>query len=829
MLELRPYQQEIIQLARQAFSRCKRVILSAPTGAGKCHGIDTEILMADGTIKKVQDIKVGDKLIGPHGEIKNVLSLGYGYGDMYRVIPRKGKTYTCNADHILSLRKVNGSDGIILKNGDKIPKEADVVNVSVANFIASNGTAKHCLKGWRSDAIEFHGEKQNLAIPPYVLGAWLGDGNSKGVGITKYECKMIDEVLSYFKSLGLKIREENGRGCKTYYGINQKGHKNEFLEKLRFLNLEDNKHIPYIYKTSFIQDRMELIAGLLDSDGSVSNNGYDWISSNKQLAYDFAFICRSVGLSCYVSQCEKSIKSIGFTGMYWRCSISGDCDKIPCRDKIVSTRLQKKRHLVHGIRIESIGKGEYFGFELDGDGLYLLGDFTVTHNTAIAMHIVKSSLEKGKRIAFVVDRLTLLDQTARVFYQQGIDYGVIQGDHPFTDFSKQFQICSAQTLARRKASDFDFFIFDEAHITYKHQLEMLKNANGTYFLGLTATPFTRGLAKYWDELVWNKRTGDLIKEGYLSEYEAYGPQEPDLEGVKTVGDDFNKKQLAERTDTKKIIGNIVEHFFKFAKDRRTVAMGVNTAHAEHIADEFNKAGIKADFIHCYLPKEEVKEKLDKFRAGDTQLLASVDMISRGFDMPEADCLIVARPTKSLNYHLQALGRVLRIAEGKQNALILDHAGNIRRLGLPDDTFEMKLDDGNKKNASNNPRMKEKIAKPCEKCFFLKTSHKCPKCGFEPEIKRSSGVKTENGSLVQIQQARLRQAAPQDKEKIYAKLLAGSRAFGWKDGTAAHKYKEYFGVWPHKKVEPDQQFYEFMKKTFESNPKYAYRIYFSMLQ
>lgn len=299
--------------------------------------------------------------------------------------------------------------------------------------------------------------------------------------------------------------------------------------------------------------------------------------------------------------------------------------------------------------------------------------------------------------------------------------------------------------------------------------------------------------------------------------------------MQTVGDDFNKKQLAERTDTKKIVGNIVEHWFKLAKDRRTVAMAVNTAHAEHIADEFKKSGIKADFIHCYLPKEEVQEKLNKFRSGELQLLSSVDMISRGFDMPEADCLIVARPTKSLIYHLQALGRVLRIASGKQNALILDHAGNIKRLGLPDDNFEMKLDDGNKKPQSRNPRTKEKIAKPCEKCFFLKTSRKCPKCGFEPEIKRASGVKTERGNLVQIQQTRLRQATPQDKDKIYAKLLAAVKAFGWKEGSAAHKYKEYFGVWPAHKPEPDTTFYNFMKSTYERNPRYAYKIFYSILQ
>ena len=119
--------------------------------------------------------------------------------------------------------------------------------------------------------------------------------------------------------------------------------------------------------------------------------------------------------------------------------------------------------------------------------------------TAVALNMIESALKKGKRVGFVVDRLTLLDQTANVFYNNNIDFGIIQGDHFLTDYAKQFQICSVQTLIKRGYIDFDFLIIDECHVMYKKQLELLKgNTNGTYFLGLTATPFTRGLGKYWD-------------------------------------------------------------------------------------------------------------------------------------------------------------------------------------------------------------------------------------------------------------------------------------------------------------------------------------------
>jgi len=443
-----------------------------------------------------------------------------------------------------------------------------------------------------------------------------------------------------------------------------------------------------------------------------------------------------------------------------------------------------------------------------GNKKVLLTQPTGAGKAVIALQIIIEALCKNKRVAFFLDRITLLDQFAKLIYDSGIDqFGIMQADNVEYNPELPLQIITAQTLSRRMIDKFDLYIVDECHVIYKSILTEMKKYPDSYWIGLTATPFTKGLGKVWDSLVNSVTTAGLIKEGFLSKYIAYGPSKPDLKGVKTVGDDYNKKQLAERTDQKQLIGDIVEHWFKLASDKRTVVMAVNVAHAEHICESFKEKGIKADVIHCYLKNGEAPERLQRFRDGELQMLCSVDMISRGFDMPAADCIIIARPTKSLNYHIQAIGRVLRASPGKEYALILDHAGNIERLGFPDEEFEMKLDMGIKKPKEKG-KPKEKLPKPCPKCFTLFKGQECPKCGFKK--KRQPGVETKDGELKQLTPVeRGKKTTIENKEKLYAKLLAGAKAANFNNGWAAHKYREYFGVWPAKKIEHDQQFHDFL--------------------
>ena len=433
----------------------------------------------------------------------------------------------------------------------------------------------------------------------------------------------------------------------------------------------------------------------------------------------------------------------------------------------------------------------------------------------IAIQMIKSSLAKGKRVGFCVDRIILAEQFANMAYNEGItNFSIMQADNILYNSDSNFQIMTAQTLARRSIEPFDFLVYDECHIVYKSIVKLMKEWTDTYFLGLTATPFTKGLGRLWEDIVNGVTMSQLIKERYLSEYIAYGPSKPDLKGVRTSAGDYNKKDLAERTDKKQLIGDIVEHWMKIANDRQTVIGAVNVPHAENIAKAFKDKDIRADVIHCYLKSEEIKDKLERFKDGDIQVLSSVDLISRGFDQPNVECMIVARPTKSLNYHLQFLGRGLRPSPNERKLIILDHAGNIERLGFPDDEFDMTLDMGIKNPKKH--KKKEKLPKPCPECHILFIGQKCPVCGFMR--KRKANVTTKEGDLEELQKKRHKAATPEQKEKIYAKLLAGAKAANERfpdklkkvEGWASWQYRERYGVWPvNKNVEYDWRFYEYL--------------------
>lgn len=380
----------------QALEMAKRVSHSAkgrPTigilaGYAGCHRKGQLILMFDGKIKAVEDIVVGDQLMGSDSLPRNVLSLCRGNGKMVQVTPTKGESFVVNEDHILTLDLVR----------PYTPRRTDV---SIKEFLKWPKTKQFYSKLVRSTEIQFEAGP-SLPIDPYLLGALLGDGGltHRSVDITTISSKLLQEVSRLIKPWGLtaNLRHSLTR-APSYILAGTKGVTNPLVTALKKLHLFpiacENRFIPQIYKTSNKHNRELILAGLMDTDGSINNGGYDYVSKSICLAEDVAFIARSLGLAAYVKLTYKECQT-GEGGFYHRVFISGDTSFLPCIVRPNIKRKQIKSVLHTGLNLKYLGTGDYYGFSLDGDGRFLLGDFTITHNTGKTSMLKIIETEVGK-------------------------------------------------------------------------------------------------------------------------------------------------------------------------------------------------------------------------------------------------------------------------------------------------------------------------------------------------------------------------------------------------------------------------------------------------
>lgn len=431
--------------------------------------------------------------------------------------------------------------------------------------------------------------------------------------------------------------------------------------------------------------------------------------------------------------------------------------------------------------------------------------------TYISMYMIREAINKGKRVAFVVDNLELLEQASRAADDFGIDHGIIQSNHWRSNRNHPLQICTIQTL-KNKYKDFNFVIVDEAHCMYKAQLEWMEKHNNVPFIGLSATPWAKELGKHWDALVKPLTTSDLIDSKNLVPFKAYAPDIPDLTGVTLQAGDYNQKQLGKAVNKHKLVANIIQTWLKRGQNRQTIAFCVDIAHSEAIAEEFRSVGISSEAVHSQLDSDTRRQRLDDFANGDIKIITSRDVLTKGYDNPSASCLILARPTKSKMIHVQQVGRVIRTAEGKTDAIILDHAGNHLRIGFITDPSPDSLDMGEKKDAATKAKEKdEPKPKECPSCKAVKPVgvRECPECGFIPS--RQSEIEVEKGELKELK----KKPSTQDKEQFYRELLWITIDKGYKEGWASWKFKEKFGHFPAKKrglspVKPSKETLNYIK-------------------
>jgi DNA repair protein RadD len=301
--------------------------------------------------------------------------------------------------------------------------------------------------------------------------------------------------------------------------------------------------------------------------------------------------------------------------------------------------------------------------------------------------LMKKYINLGKRVGFWMPRLDLVEQTIRAFHQARVAHvGVIQGLHRLTDPTAPVQICSEQTLARRVIPTFDLIFIDECHLQFKKILSWIDDPKlqSTPAIGLSATPWSKGLGKHYHKLINPTSIQNLIDKKILCPFVVYAPPGPDLAGVRTLAGDYHEGDLSAACDTVKLVANIVETWRTRGENRPTILLAIDRKHAKHLEERFTEAGIACAYVDGNTPMFDRQDMFERFRSGTTKIISSINTMDTGVDLPACSCIIDARPTKSVIRNVQGLGRGLRTAPGKDNLIILDHAENTRRLGLVTD-------------------------------------------------------------------------------------------------------------------------------------------------
>jgi DNA repair protein RadD len=419
---------------------------------------------------------------------------------------------------------------------------------------------------------------------------------------------------------------------------------------------------------------------------------------------------------------------------------------------------------------------------------------TGSGKTVLAAAIVEKALAKGKRVIFTVPKLSLIDQTVERFNEEGIRaIGVIQGYHPGTDGTQPVQVASIQTLRRRKLPEADLVIVDEAHEVHDFYREWMAKPEwqNVPFVGLTATPWTRGIGELYDDLIVPTTTAELIEKEFLSKFKVFAPSHPDLRGVKTVAGDYHESQLSEVMSKKELTADVVKTWLEKGEDRPTLAFCVDLAHARKLQEQFESAGVSCGYVDAYTSRMDRRHVAERFRNRLDQVVCSVGTLTTGIDW-DVRCIILARPTKSEILYVQIIGRGLRTGVGKDHCLILDHSDTTLKLGFVTDIHHEELNDGTPNRSAKASVAEEKKPRECPSCKALKNTHVCPSCGFAPQ--RQSQLKVRDGELVELDFRKGKKDLGQP-QSVYSGLLWYGERQGYKPGWAAMQYRNAFGKWP----------------------------------
>lgn len=656
---LRPYQREVLNamLARG------RGIVSVPTGGGKCLGEGTLVLMYDGTLRAVEKIRVGDALMGPDSEPRLVMSTNTGRGELRLIEPLKGNPWVCNDVHVMTL--VHTETG-------------QTVDVPLNEYEGWSKNQKHLHKLFRV-GVDFVPVDAPPPVDPYFLGIWIGDGKKdlkNGLSISKPDIEIQNACQVEADRWGLELRVDRAEGkCPTYRIVKPTmgPSENPFVGALRKL-CPCGPEVPGRYLVGSREERLQILAGLLDTDSfHDGRGGFQFSQKDARVARQVEYLARSLGFRATASE-----KTVPGYGLYQIVSISGDTDEIPTRipRKKAPPRRQKKRVTRTGFKVTPIGEGEYFGFTLDGDGRFLLGDFTVTHNTEVFAALAQAV---PIRWLVLVDTKDLMYQAADRFFQRTGERAGLAGDGEW--WPHRFTVATLQTLLKGLGDGGHVdallnasqgLVGDEVQVLAALEFRKVAMAtpNAWWRFGVSATPLEREdesdyrAIEVLGPLIVDVKPKPLIEAGYLARpdivfvrhrHEKMSGSFPVVYEAGVVLNEKRNALAARIAGDPDLCPRPTLAFFKAIAHGRKLVKAVEPRARIEMVDGSASAGKGGR-------RDAVRHRL---RMGLTDVLAASRIFNKGIDIPEVESGVNAAAGASRIDALQKVGRLMRVVGSKR--------------------------------------------------------------------------------------------------------------------------------------------------------------------
>lgn len=682
-------------------------ILKMPTGSGKCFAPGTKILMYDGSIKRVEDIRVGDQVMGPDSEPRNVTELSEGEDDMYEITPIKGEPWVCNSNHILHVV----TSGFINKQQ---PAGARL-NIPIRSYMDKPEYFKKQLKLART-GVDFYRKKETtLPIECYFLGIWLGDGRNDSQVICNNEPEILTYLKDYANHLDMLLStyvdkrraSMNSHSISRIPGKDDAG-RNQLVDAMRSLNLFNNKHIPVSYLTSSRENRLKVLAGILDTDGYYDvkkRGGFEIVTKYPKLRDDILYLVRSLGLAAYSAIKKVKLKGWEVPREYHRIYISGDTSVIPT---IVSRKQPIKPTPIKdpmrtGFTVRHIGRGKYNGFSVDKDNLFLLSDFTVVHNSETFLATIAHIVNEVDSVVFMFPGIGLARQAMTRAIKEGFsssDVGLVGGG--YKQINKKIKFCVIDSLfaGLKKQNDIanmikecEVLVIDECHSlrAFSWKSVYLAAKNAKYRIAVSATPYQdpdNPMSSYGDATVLGLTGGVIysISEQYLVQQGIIAKSLVHFKPMKKQG--FTSVSIPYNVAYDKYIVNndsrnaeIVRWVRKCVEKQVPVMVLVNRhKHAEILMDMLPDCRVIAKFdadrslqndheggIHQVFVTSTWQKD---FAEGKWDVLIGTPATEVGTDIPSVGMLIIANAGKSYIKATQRRGRGTRKKKTGNNVVLV---------------------------------------------------------------------------------------------------------------------------------------------------------------